>query len=341
MKVKETYIEFLRIFATLFVLLDHVAIAGVNYFSNSITKADKIAGYFIRNISHFSVPIFIMITGYLLLNPNKDVTYKKIRQYILRIVVVLFTFGTAFAWMELLFTDKTLTLAQPFIAIYNVVIGNGWDHMWYLYVLIGLYLITPMLRSFVKYSTQNDIKYILIVSIVFLSLLPMINNLLNIKIGFTLPISTIYPLYYILGYYIGTSKKEINNSLIYMSIIIPTIIIICSTIIAINYNNTIIMTLSDYYSICIVILSIGLFLLGKKNSKWTDKSYNKVVKVLSRTSFGIYIIHMVFINIIYKVLKLNPFTNILNFIIISLLVTGLSFISSYIMTKIPILNKYI
>ena len=53
-----------------------------------------------RTIIRFAVPCFIMITGCLLLNPKRNVTVDKIKIYLKRILLVLATFGFAFAFIE-------------------------------------------------------------------------------------------------------------------------------------------------------------------------------------------------------------------------------------------------
>ena len=59
--------------------------------------------------------------------------------------------------------------------------------------------------------------------------------------------------------------------------------------------------------------------------------------------FGIYLIHNVFINFAYKFLKIETemVVPILNFIGFFLLFTLLSFISTYILMKIPFMKKHV
>ena len=73
------YIEFARILSTTVVILDHIMISAIKIFNENSTTNDDIFAYSIRNLSHFAVPIFIMITGCLLLNPQKYIDYRKIK----------------------------------------------------------------------------------------------------------------------------------------------------------------------------------------------------------------------------------------------------------------------
>ena len=86
-----------------------------------------------------------------------------------------------------------------------------------------------------------------------------------------------------------------------------------------------------------------IFISFRDKRQALEKYYSKLIVSQSRHSFGIYILHMFFVNIIYKLFKINP----LNYpIIISLplmliiVYTG-SFIGTWILLKIPFLKKYI
>lgn len=336
MKERYEYIEYLRILAISAVILDHVAIVATSVFKNSITVNDSILYYAIINSSHFAVPVFIMITGYLLLNPEKDITINKIIQkYVSRMIIVLFTFGGFFAWIEIIFVTRTIKISQIFTSIYNVITGKTWDHMWYLYMLISLYLITPILRKFIYNSANKEIKYFLLLNLIFLSIISQLKVFFNINIAFFIPIANIYPFYYILGYYVGNNNIKISKKTISASIIICLIILILSAVKNVS-------DIADYHSLIVIILSTSIFILAKDTSEYYKKHYGNILKLISRCSFGMYILHMFFINILYKFLKLNPFNyNSLILLVLFIIIFTASLVSSYILTKIPIVKKYI
>lgn len=343
MKKRTSYIEFLRILATFIVVIDHIVVVAISQFSKQLTVNKAITYYSIRHIVHVCVPIFVMITGYLLLNPQKEIPLKNIvKKYVFKMVVVLFSFGTFYSWIELIFDSHKVSILQIPKAFYNVLIGKTWDHMWYLYMLIGLYFIIPILKKFINNSTKKDLDYFLIVNIIFLSIFPMINNLFKINIGFTIPIATLYPLYLVLGYYIGNDFIKIKKKYLYLIAGIDILVFISSSILDNKYGLLGFRRLGDYDSIFVLSLSVFVFLLVKQAKDFCDKHYNNTIKLISRCSFGIYIIHMFFINVLYKVLKVNPLNhNSLIILPLSILIFVLSFIGSFILTKIPFIKKYI
>lgn len=126
------------------------------------------------------------------------------------------------------------------------------------------------------------------------------------------------------------SKKDIRN------IILPLILIIIPLIIDILIAFDIIRWLDysndfNYSSPLIVCMSIGFFLLVKQYKKQIP-----IVENLSRLCFCIYLIHPLFINIMYKLLRFNPNYYPVGIImpILMITVTSLSLVCSYILYKI-------
>ena len=168
MNKKTSYIEFLRVLATFIVVIDHVAVVALSQFPKQATVSKSIIYYSLRHSFHAAVPIFVMITGYLLLNPEREISLEKIiKKYVFKILVVLFSFGTFYSWLELIFDSHKVSILQLPKAIYNVFIGKTWDHMWYLYMILGLYIITPILRYLIKYDKdyKNGIIFMIILFI--------------------------------------------------------------------------------------------------------------------------------------------------------------------------------
>lgn len=67
-----------------------------------------------------------------------------------------------------------------------------------------------------------------------------------------------------------------------------------------------------------------------------------LLKHISNNSFGIYIFHMLWVNILYKIIKFNPLDyNVIVLIPIMLLVLVVSDITTILYRKIPVIGKYI
>jgi surface polysaccharide O-acyltransferase-like enzyme len=83
---------------------------------------------------------------------------------------VLLLFGFVFSLMEVYFSSHTISPSGIMTAFVNVLEGHTWEHMWYLYVLLGIYLVLPILQKiapphpegFISYSNKpcSDIHFI-------------------------------------------------------------------------------------------------------------------------------------------------------------------------------------
>lgn len=147
-------------------------------------------------LTRWAVPVFLMITGALLLNPNKETPWRKIFGYVGRMVAVLAIFCPVYACMS----AKTISLGAICNGFVNMVTQSSWDHLWYLYALIGLYLLTPIFASYVRGTSRDVQRTTLMVLGVTALVIPTINA------GFGANITSIAWLgapafYYLLGTY--------------------------------------------------------------------------------------------------------------------------------------------
>ena len=100
---KKIYISFLRILSTLAVVFLHTNNTILNnnsyfHFSNG----QKLVLSTNTVLMNWAVPVFLMITGELLLDRAKEITIKKcFNKYIRRIVLALFIFGVPFSLLEI------------------------------------------------------------------------------------------------------------------------------------------------------------------------------------------------------------------------------------------------
>ena len=91
---KQVSIEYLRALATIAVVLNHVCAGLFNNFSISeLGRGDAAFICSTYTLVSWGVPVFLMITGSLLLSPKKNIDFTKIRMYVTRMFAVLLLFG--------------------------------------------------------------------------------------------------------------------------------------------------------------------------------------------------------------------------------------------------------
>lgn len=337
---KNKHFEHIRAFSVLAVITIHTMYSALLQFGEGALVAEKILYRCVMNMMWWAVPCFLMMTGSLLLDSNRKVPLKKLyRKYIFRMLLVLLIFGCAFSWMELFFDSRILELRQILQVAYNVLTGNTWAHMWYIYCLLGLYVLLPMYKIFADYASDEQLKYILAILFLFESIFRLL-KLLEINLGFYCHINTIYPFWLLMGaaWNRGMFKydKKINIALVMVS----SGILIFTTVLWEGFGVPL-SSLFGYDSVLVVIQSIGLFVLF--NSMNIENKLDQVLSEIGEKSFGIYLIHMVIINLAYKLFKFNPFTVsfAMGGMILVIVNLALSYMMVTIMKYLPGIKKII
>lgn len=310
------------------------------------------------NCSMWAVPVFLMVTGSLLLDENRKLTLNKLlKKYVVRILLSIVIFVAIYQIVDILLDNKKINLKQLLIYIENLYRGKSYSPMWYLYMLIGLYLMMPMYRAFIKASDKNEIKFILFVYIIFISIIPII-GVFKFKSGFYIHELTIYPFYLFVGYALNKGIVRINKYKATILFLISTIILSVLTYYRwiINYAN--LEVFWGYSSPIVIIQSIGIFTLimgYSKSLEWQNiknnigndktiiKNFSYLLKKIDENSFGIYLVHIILIRIF---INGHILTNLINslpiYFTLSMLVI-INLILSYfiviIIKKLPIFKS--
>lgn len=287
----------------------------------------------------WSVPCFMMITGALLLKKDKNLTVKAcLNKYARRIALVLLLFGIPFALMTILFETKTLVLRSVLDAVLAVLQEQSWDHLWYLYTLFGAYLLLPILKKFTDNCTQSELLYACGLLLFFDCVIPILNAAIGIKIAFTvwMPLK---PCYYILaGHYLSKYSPKIKP---WMSAVVS---IITLSVLWIFKGFETSEVVSALQSCLVVIVSTAVFLTFTTLRVTAGEKLKQVLWHIDRLCFGVYLVHPVFINLVYRFFKLTPVNfgdNIFAILLFFVEFTVTSFAASWIMNLIKPLRKYV
>lgn len=102
------YIDWLRIISAIAVIGIHITMTQPNNYSvQEIGKSNYTILTCVYTLIQWAVPVFLMISGNLLLHSNK-LAFTKVKKMSLRMGAVLLLFGSAFALLEQVFERKTL-----------------------------------------------------------------------------------------------------------------------------------------------------------------------------------------------------------------------------------------
>ena len=340
MEKRDNNMDFLRILATSMVICQHVLAIYIHRLDNNLKGYYEVASIFM-SISVYAVPIFVMLSGSFLLsdlsNYDYGYFYKKTAYKIIKPTII-------WSLLYVMYTSLKNYIAYGKVinkVIYNPIInllqGKPYTHLWYLYMIIGLYLITPILIRIKNEIGEDKFNKL---GVIFIIIGVIIN--LTCKLYWILWF-TEYIGYFILGYTLRSKREKFKgNFKINIVVIISCSIIMFLLNIYLNkhsYNN--VLYFYGNLSVFNIIGSIALFNLFLKIRTFKREFYN-----ISKYSFTIYLIHqgiIDFLGIIKEKIiltKLNP----LHFItLITIVVFLLSYVFLYCICRIKVLkiNKII
>lgn len=204
------YIDWLRIISAIAVIGIHITMTQPNNYSvQEIGKSNYTILTCVYTLIQWAVPVFLMISGNLLLHSNK-LTFAKVKKMSLRMGTVLLLFGSAFAFLEQVFDRKTLEIGMLPNSVLLTLQQKSWSHLWYLYILIGIYLILIPLKKFIDNSSNREICTFTAILIIGNFVIPTINIAFSTKIE-NYMLFTQYVTYVLLGYIIGGLHAEDNG----------------------------------------------------------------------------------------------------------------------------------
>lgn len=252
---------------------------------------------FFRTFLMICVPLFLLLTGYLM---NKKILNKK---YYFSICKIIFIFLMAklfyiiidgFYFHEI---DGFLTILENIFS-YSSNAYN--DYSWYVNMYFGLFLLIPFLNLIYNNLENKKQKQVLIGTLFLLTSLSTLN--FQTLTFFPNWWEKIYPLtYYFIGAYISEYGFNLKRS---TTLCILFVVNLCSSILyyILSYDRTFIsVKFNDYkgpFTFMIAILVFGFLLnLNLNNLK---KIIKKIISKISELSFGVYLFSFIVDKIVYQ-----------------------------------------
>lgn len=296
-------IDVARAVAIMAVVLIHVS--SFAFAKSTLGTVDSRISLFLNQISRFSVPLFVFISGV-----GLSLGYKKEKGYFY-------------------FLSKRLRKVVPSYLvwglIYVIVINQNYDistwpklflkgdkiyyHLYFIPMIITLYLLFPIFYSKIKKFSWAFFLFVITSIIIGTS---HYFNIPNLKLDFFSKRNALFwSGYFVLGVYISDGINNLvefakhNKKKVTILMVLSTVIIVMESFLNIKYGKTI-----DYATtfirptVIIYFICITLYIFSRsyKEGSWVLKIFHNI----SKRSFGIYLIHPF---ILYYYMKLFQFLN--------------------------------
>ena len=159
---RKLHIDLLRILACISVILLHCA--SQYWYDLPITGTRWLICNAYDAVSRFGVPVFVMISGMLFLSRKGEIDLKKLYgNNILRLFVAYWAWSTFYGlW------DCREWIGAPGVGWKDYVseIIFGRYHLWFVPMMIGIYILLPVLKLVTDHAQQKLLQYILLIFLV-------------------------------------------------------------------------------------------------------------------------------------------------------------------------------
>lgn len=321
-KKRNGSMDLLRIFACIGVIVVHAGSSGIAMGFAERRSAEGAFCGALDLLFKWSVPIFVMITGFFFLKPEKELPLKKLYgKHILRLVLSL-VFWT---WFYAITLHCRYTCFYPF--------GGQENNFWYIGMCIGLYISMPVLR--IVAANKKVLAYSCWTWL-FFDIYLYIEHFLTVPIVITDHVFVGYIGVCLWGYYL--SRIELNRRRTNTVYLVGLLSLIATVVLPLVTDGKVGFSLESPGPI---LTSIALFLFVIKHPVQLSPKLEKVVTQISGMTFGIYMVHtFVVIETFSRIYRFIP--NIYLSIPVSIIVTlVLSYIIILVIKQIPILKKWV
>lgn len=338
-----------RAYAMSIVVLIHVASVLAPHY-NTISPAD----WWISNAYHaFSKggpPIFTLVSGMLLLSvPASQPISVFFRKRFVKVLIPFLFWAVVYLAWRIFFLHETLS---PYDMVKTLFDGPVYYHLWFIQMILGLYLATPILRIYVQNASRTNLRYFLLVWFVGVTVLPVITHFTQFSIRIDLAVTTAYVGYFVLGYYLRDFSLSRRQLLPCLLIVVATMVMteLGTYWLMINQGGKFNAILLNNLGFNMVIISVGLFLFLK--SVPYDALFarlpllGRAVALLASCSLGVYFVHVLIMELLASGqlgFKLNwlTFGPLIGIPLDAFVVLVLSIAVVWCMQRLPILHWFV
>ncbi len=356
-------IDYLRGFAILAVLIIHT--------SASFTAVSYLDGVVIANIildvfTHFAVPLFICISGFVLYMKYTG-TYCYCEYYkkrFLRIIPPYLIFTTlylAYTALGKAYLSGELIVPSALQIVYAYLGAGGYYHLWFFLIIIELYCIYPVLEKLFTAAARRSCEWMVLFGALIVQCAWQIFGmywklpLFGYELDVTNKLFFCRIFYFVLGMWVCRHFQEIKSYLapgkIY-AVLVPGVILL-TALTSFGWISGIIQ-FGDYYSIPSTYLLpftmtlplcyiLSFAVLYGAASHLAQKNTGRFILLAGSFSYGMYLIHPLIMGVLSKLVfsptGLGPESMLYYLLMFALTLAG-SMAAVWIIRKIPG-NKYI
>lgn len=345
-KKRMLHYDLLRIIAAFSVVMLHSA--AQYWYTLDIHSREWVIANSYDAVFRFGVPIFVMISGALFLNPDYELDVRHLyKNNILRFVVLYIVWSCLYG----LWDARNFCFAEVGVKPYLKEMLHGSYHLWFLPMLIGLYMILPMVRTWVHHADKKNLQYFLGLFLVLqvgretlraVTMMDEVHYILDIA---KVEMACSYLGYFVWGYYLTYVGLPQRLSKVIYWLIVPSILlnVVLGNGLSHHYERAM-GSIYDSFGVFTFIVVTGLFLgarefFGKKEFTRTSAT---VIKEVSADTLGIYVMHVGLMEVLAnRGIDSMMVPNIIGVPLLAVICFVICMVAAAVLRRIPVIDKFI
>lgn len=367
-KPRIVYFDVLRAVTPLAIIVIHI-LEPIFHGEIDFDSSEYFWAHAIIACMRWAVPIFIMMSGALFLDPARKFDLKThYRKYILRLVLAYVVWSVVYAIGLSLTTDGSSSEKQWLFLEYTF--GNHYYHLWFLVMLIAMYILVPILRKIT--ADRELMKYFLYVGVVVCFALPLITDYCRILMEASSkanayvmgPLSGLvsgmsyltskmplnYMVYFVLGYYLATEDFSAKKRYWLYALGLGSLAV---NIFLSPIRGRLLGASMDFDSIGAdlqninflpLCISVAVFIFMRYWLK-PVQTIPKPIAFMAKHSFGVYLVHYALISFVLYYFIFTSEMTTANMWYLTPVFTAIVYLASlsiaWALSKIPLLKKVV
>ncbi len=336
------YLDTLRATATIAVILIHISspVLGMAF---RVDMNSWITGNIFDSSVRFAVPLFLMLSGATLLHrdyPPGEFYKKRLMRVLLPFLFWILVYWVYY-WLMLPPVKQPHGFGNITHWAVNLFLNDGVSkHFWYVYMILFLYLFTPFIGKTVRKMNRKTLSFTLLIWVAIcistyslnLSFYKWTGDYQYKLLGYIEYSGYLVSGYYLSKYDLFRNKQRLIAGIVYLLSIVVCAWVVYSLSYGQRFQN---LRIYSYFSIVSIVQSVAVFLLFK-NAEIRNKSLLFIQKRISNYSYGIYLVHIIVIGVLFRNGIYWSFANpVVSLPVLLILVLTISMSIIYGLRKIP------
>ena len=336
------WINSLRLIALFAVIVLHVSAIPMAQYGHEPIEIWLVSDFY-NVLVRFAVPVFVMITGALILHREYEFS-AFLKKRLTRVVVPFLFWSLVYVWYawyneELVFNSDTWANVKQ--VLHRLKYGSSY-HLWYVYMLIGLYFFIPIISKFVRNATRREVEYFLVMWLVIMILSQPVISAINPQVD--LHYFAGYAGYLVLGHYLTFYINYSKRLVLWMRVLFFIMLIVITNGTYLLYKYTRFITLLyEPIGPTIVLLSSSVFLLGRFTKVQLPAFLLKAKNFACEYNFGIYLSHALILYFLDEPfgISFKLCTPLISIPVTAVICFMLSLLLVWLLSKIPFAGKWL